>query len=110
MNASVLQLYRNGKKISDGQKAGVFVTGDLNMGICRNPVNGRISCEACLLGDGGTQLITSIYDANCVVIAGYGLRLRGVEFTGGREVAQEWWCLPSNKAGATPVDSIEGKA
>jgi hypothetical protein len=95
MNAKVTALYKDGKKADD--KGAKTVEGDLNLSVWKHPVTGRVCYQACILGERGLQKLPDLFDAQCVIIAAYGIRLRGVEFSKGREVAQEWWCVPDNK-------------
>jgi len=50
--------------------------------------------ESCVLNDDGHSLLPDLYDVMCVSISAHGFRLRGIEIKSGREVAQEWWCMP----------------
>jgi hypothetical protein len=90
MTASVRTIYRNGRRLA---KASAPVVGDLNLDVGKNPVSRALCSEACLLTERGSALVPPLYDAVCVVIAGHGLRLRGIEIVAGREIVQEWWCV-----------------
>lgn len=93
MKATVSQLYNNGTRIPYN-KSLVTVVGDLNLGVSKHPVTGMCSSEAMILADGGAYLLPELYDAHCIVIAAHGFRLRGFEIVNGKEMAQEWWCVP----------------
>lgn len=93
MKATVTSLYRDGKNLG-GSRTAATVTGDLNLGSGRNPVTGRHTTEASILDDNGSSLLPDLHDAVVISISGHGLRLRGTEQNGKREVAQEWWCVP----------------
>lgn len=98
MRAKVSPLYKKGVRVPREKKI-CSVDGDLNLSVGKNPVTGRCVKEACVLTDHGGSLLPDLFDVECISIAAYGMRLRGVEFCGGREVAQEWWCviLPPDK-------------
>jgi len=92
MTARVSSLYRNGHRLNS--KVAETVEGDLNLMVSRNPVTGLACTEAVILNDEGGSLLNDMHDVVCVCIAAHGLRLRGTEYAKGREVAQEWWCVP----------------
>ena len=91
MNAVVTQLYKNGKRLSADLKLREHV-GDLHVNTGRNVVTGREGADATLLVDGGAHVIEPMQDVYIVHLTAKGLLLRGTEYKGGREVAQEWWC------------------
>lgn len=93
MKAKVSTLYRNGRRLPTN-KVAATVIGDLNLSVSKHPVSGLCCQEAVVLADLGTSLLPDIYDVMCVCIAANGFRLRGVEIVSGREMAQEWWCVP----------------
>lgn len=97
MKAKVSTLYRNGKRLPIN-KVCKTVVGDLNLSVSKHPVTCLACCTAVVLTDGGISLVPDMVDAQCVVIAAHGLRLRGVEMVMGRELAQEWWCVPMSNA------------
>lgn len=97
MKARVSTLYRDGLRLQS-PKIREVVIGDLNLSVSRHPVSVRASVVACVLSDNGTSLVPDIMDAQCQTIAATGMLLRGVEWTKGKEYAQEWWVVPIGEA------------
>jgi hypothetical protein len=93
MKAKVSSLYRNGRNLPTNKVSGT-AEGDLNLAVSKHPVTGRCTHEACVLNDDGHSLLPDLYDVTCVSISAAGFRLRGIEIKSGREVSQEWWCMP----------------
>ena len=94
MKAKVSTLYKNGRRLPIN-KAASTVMGDLNLSVSKHPVTGLCCVESVVLEDRGISLLPSLYDVTCVCIAAHGLRLRGTEIVAGKEMAQEWWCVPT---------------
>jgi hypothetical protein len=91
MKAKVTRLYKDGRYLPGGIRRKIM-EGDLNMSVSKHPVTGRCDYEASLVENSGYCVIPELHDAMCTCIAAHGLRLRGIEFNGTREVVQEWWC------------------
>jgi len=102
MTAKVSSLYRAGRRLPTN-KVGLTVTGDLNLSVSKHPVTGLCCTEAVVLTDEGWSLLPDMYDAQCVCIAMHGIRLRGIEIVAGKELAQEWWCVPQYKCSETTL-------
>jgi hypothetical protein len=93
MKARVSTLYRKGRQLPRN-KVGSTVVGDLNLSAGKHPVTGVWCVEAVVLTDAGLSLLPDLSDVQCLSIAAFGFRLRGIESNCGREMAQEWWCVP----------------
>jgi len=95
VRAKVSCLYRAGRSLPMNTFSKT-VEGDLNLAVSKHPVSGRCTHEACVVSnESGLSLLPDMHDVTCVSISASGLRLRGIEVDkAGREVAQEWWCIP----------------
>ena len=95
MIVKAITLYQNGRLNSkEKQKKIKFKNGSLDLNVTQNPVTGRMTYNVDFLDKEGRNIFNPIHDVVCVSISADGLHLRGIEYNFGREVSQEWYCIP----------------
>ncbi len=96
MRFKVSALYRSGRNLGQN-KVAWRVAGDLNIATSKSPMDGRLWTAADLFE--GDHQRHSLHGVTLQWLAADGFLLRGFEYgPGGREQAQEWYCVPEVRA------------